>query len=302
MELIFEDIRERDMDCLFIEEFNVNNDFFVDLFKNSITALSDIKSILAKHSIVDSQYGETDIFTKIELIDKNIILLIENKIDASFQPLQGERYNIRKRNIISENNSINVYTVLFAPEKYFSGHIESKKFDICISYEKIQKYFEGRKTIRDVYKANIIKMAIEQAKRGYNIVEDIRVTKFWKNYWNYLQNNYPAVIMKEPNIKPFDADWPLIYFDWLPKYWEIFHKLSKGYIDLQTKLSEKEIHKYRNVNQFVNVVKTGKSYSLRIIVPKIDRLKEFYEQLDDIKISFEKIKYFEDIKTICNGT
>ena len=143
-------------------------------------------------------------------------------------------------------------------------------------------------------------MAIEQARRGYNIKEDIRVTKFWKNYWYYLKNNYPCVIMKEPDIKPFDADWPLMYFNWLPKHWEIHHKLSRGYIDLQTTLSQEEIKKYENINNEINVVKTGKSYSLRVFVPKIDRLKEFYTQLNDIIICFEKIKLFDKIRTICN--
>jgi len=300
MELIFEDLRERDMDCLFIEEFNVNNEFTIEIFKNHIEGLESINKAKAIHSIVDSNYGETDIYVEINTSIFHLIFLIENKIDALFQPYQGERYNIRKNNIIKENDGIIVYTVLFAPEKYISEHKESSIFDICITYEKIMDYFNGKNTKRDKYKANIIKMAIEQARRGYTIKEDIRVTKFWKNYWNYLQSNYPNIIMKEPIIKPFDADWPLLYFNWLPKHWEIHHKLSRGFLDLQTTLSQNEISKYENINSEINVVRTGKSYSLRIVVPKIDRLKEFYTQINDIIICFEKMKLFNEIKTICN--
>lgn len=296
MELIFEDIRERDMDCLFIEEFNVNYEFFTVLFKNLIMEPNNIKQINAKHSVVDSQYGETDIFVDILTNEFKIILLIENKIDALFQPQQGERYNIRKNNILKENDKIIAYTVLFAPKKYIAGHKESSTFDICITYEEILKFFDSNKTKRDKYKAKIIGMAIDQARRGYDIKEDIRVTKFWKNYWNYLQSNYPNIIMKEPNIKPFDADWPLMYLHWLPKHWEIHHKLSSGYIDLQTKLDKNEISTFENINTEINIIKTGKSYSLRIIVPKIDRLKDFFVQINDINICFEKMKLYETIK------
>jgi hypothetical protein len=301
MELLFEDIRERDMDCLFIEEFNVNNDFLIKLFNNHIKDLNKINQITAKHSVVDSQYGETDIFVDVKTDEYKLILLIENKIDALFQPQQSERYNIRKNNIINENNEIIVYTVLFAPEKYISGHKESSNFDICVTYEEIMKFFDSNETKRDKYKAKIIGMAIEQAKRGYNIKEDIRVTNFWRNYWNYLQSNYPNIIMKEPNIKPFDADWPLMYLNWLPKYWEIHHKLSKGFIDLQTNFDENKILVFKDINKEINIAKTNKSYSLRILVPKIDRLKDFFIQINNINICFEKIKLFDDIKTICNG-
>ena len=300
MERIFEDLRERDIDCLLIEEFNVNYEFTKIVFSNNIKELNNIRKVVAKHSVVDLQYGETDIFLEIYTDTQLIVLLIENKIDASFQPQQSERYNIRKNNILKENKNIKAYTILIAPEKYISGHLESLKFDYSVTYENILNYFNKSNTKRDIYKANILKIAIDQAKRGYTIKEDIRVTKFWKNYWNYLQDNYPKIIMKEPGIKPFDADWPLFYFNWLPKNWEIHHKLSRGCIDIRTTLNQNEALKFENVNNEILVAKTGKSYSIRINVPKIDRLNDFYIQINEINICFEKLKLFENIKTICN--
>jgi hypothetical protein len=132
-------------------------------------------------------------------------------------------------------------------------------------------------------------------RRGYNAIEDQRVTKFWKDYWNFIHENYPNIIMKEPSIKPLDSDWPILYLNWLPKYWEIVHKLSRGYIDLQTKLSKEEIFRYADIDNEINIVETGKSYSFRINVPKIDRLNDFYSQIGDIKICLEKIKIFNKL-------
>ena len=225
MESIFEDIRERDMDFLFMEEFNVNREFTEKLFEKIIPEIYESNNILAKHSIFDEQFGETDIYISFSIKGIDYIFLIENKINAVFQPDQAKRYNLRKENILKNNYEIRVYSVLFAPEKYITTHNESNEFDFSISYENILNYFESKNSVRDIYKSSIVKMAIEQSRRGYNIKENEIVTKFWKNYWTYLHNNYPNIIMKEPNIKPFDADWPLFYFHWLPKKWEIHHKL-----------------------------------------------------------------------------
>lgn len=296
MEQIFEELRERDMDFLLVEEFNVNKDFLVKLFEKNIPNIITAKNITAKHSIVDNLYGETDIFISLFIEEYNYILLIENKIDALFQPNQSKRYNLRKENFLKNNEKCFVYSVLIAPEKYINNHNESNDFDICITYEEIMEYFNNNKTDRFQYRSMILNLAIEQSRRGYTVKENEAVTNFWKNYWEYLNKYYPDVIMKQPDIKPYDADWPLLFLNWLPKKWEIFHKLSKGYIDLQTTLNKDEIEKIKiNYNDII-VAKTGKSYSFRINVPKIDRLKDFNSQIDDINICFEKIKYLNDLK------
>jgi hypothetical protein len=296
MEQIFEELRERDMDFLLVEEFNVNKEFLVKLFERNIPNIILAKNINAKHSIVDNLYGETDIFISFFIEENNYILLIENKIDAIFQPNQSKRYNLKKENILKNNEKCIIYSVLIAPEKYIKNHIESNDFNICITYEEIMEYFNNNKTDRFQYKSMILNLAIEQSRRGYTVKENEAVTNFWKNYWEYLNKNYPEIIMKQPNIKPYDADWPLLFLYWIPKKWEIFHKLSKGYIDLQTTLSIDEIKKININNNDIIIAKTGKSYSFRINVPKIDRLKDFNSQIDDIKICFEKIKYFNDLK------
>ena len=73
---------------------------------------------------------------------------------------------------------------------------------------------------------------------------------------------------------------------------------------MRTTLNESEIKKINLLNKKIVVAKTSKSYSLRLLVPKIDRLKDFYIQIDDLIICFEKIKLFEEIKyeilKVCN--
>ena len=46
----------------------------------------------------------------------------------------------------------------------------------------------------------------------------------------------------------------------------------------------------------MSIAKTGKSYSIRLHIPKIDRLKYFDTQIQDIKSCLDKIILFYKIK------
>lgn len=297
MDKIFKDLRERDIDFLLIEEFNVNKQFLVYLLSNSLVdKINSVQNEKAIHSITDDGYGETDIYLTFFSDKKEYILLIENKIDAPFQPDQVNRYNLRKENIKQNRPEATVHSVIIAPEKYLNAHKISNDFDIKITYEVIMKYFISENSDRSKYKANLFNNAIKQEKQRYIIKENPIVTKFWKDYWFYLKENHPEIIMKEPDIKPSDADWLLFYLKWLPKGWEIFHKLSKGCIDIQTKLTKEEIMLFNIENTDIRIVKTGKSFSFRIDTPIIDKFKSFDLQIAEIVDSINKFKSFYELE------
>ena len=60
-DLILESIRERDIDLLLIEELNVNRDFCSFFVQNIFEDSSNIIEAKALHSVVNPQFGETDI-------------------------------------------------------------------------------------------------------------------------------------------------------------------------------------------------------------------------------------------------
>ena len=218
MQQHFDYIRERDIDFLLVEELNINSQFSDYLFQYDIPKILQAVNFKAIHSVIDEQYGETDIFFSFSACDKNYAILIENKINAPFQPDQAKRYKLRKNKIKKENRIDKIYTALTAPEKYINTHEETKDFDIIIFYENIIHYFINiEKTSRSLYKAMIFNDAVAQSKCSYIVKENPQVTLFWQKYWTLIRKEYSYLQMKEPSTKPFDADWVLLSIYFLPK-------------------------------------------------------------------------------------
>jgi hypothetical protein len=90
-------IRERDIDLLLLEEFHCSEPFQHWFLAQTIGSVSDsIRLCSAAHSVVSSN-GESDLV--VEFFSSNQerwCFLIENKVDADFQPEQAERYAARR--------------------------------------------------------------------------------------------------------------------------------------------------------------------------------------------------------------
>ena len=96
-----------------------------------------IQVLECRLSVVD-QTGETDVFALFEIDGQKGVLLIENKIDASFMPRQPERYRERAGSLVAEGSLDLAFCVLVAPKAYanLSG-ASIKHFDAVIAYEDI---------------------------------------------------------------------------------------------------------------------------------------------------------------------
>ena len=133
-------VSERDTDLLFLEEFTSSPDF-VDFFLNRIGLSGKGLSFLeASRSVTDST-GESDLEVTLKGIDdKKFVLLLENKVNAGFQPKQAERYRARGTTYANHGKISGFTTVLLAPARYFDG--EKKGFDHRVDYEAVRDWFE----------------------------------------------------------------------------------------------------------------------------------------------------------------
>lgn len=293
-DLILESIRERDIDLLLIEELNVNRDFCSFFVQNLFEDSSNIIEAKALHSVVNPQFGETDILFFYKTDKSSNAILIENKIDANAQPEQAERYKIRATAIQKEYHC-DTRTCIVAPHNYLINNSEAQKYQNQISYETIREYFKKQNSIRLDYKAQILDLAVSQERRGYTPIKDDATTSFWVQYWDLLTQYIPSAEMKRPTIVPANSDWPLIKFSWFPKGCFIYHKLSKGYIDFQTNCSSDFLENILEQNSALSfkLVKTGKSFTLRAIVPPLDKHSSFDSQKENVVKAFNIIKELE---------
>jgi hypothetical protein len=294
----FDFLRERDIDLLLVEEFYSSESFRNWFIENTIgTRLCPTQLCGVWHSVMQNETGESDL--EVDFLDANDQrwrVLIENKINAEFQPDQGIRY-IKRGEAYKNNEGDNLlrprcdefYTVVIAPEKYVNNHSECQEFQFRVAYEKLHDWFSNASGMgeRGIFKQKMIEAAIEQQSLGYQPQFNEVATQNWQLYYQWVQKIAPELGMLEPKqsktsgtfigVKP-----PKVFPDSL----EIIHKTENGYVDLQFPGKAKlepdwEAFKRRVSNLLesdMTIVKAGNSAAIRLFVPAIDIIKDFGEQ------------------------
>ena len=162
---------------------------------------------------VTQSTGESDLEVALESGGGDPVrLLIENKVNAGFQPQQAERYRTRGSTYLERGDCSSFRTVLVAPDRFFGSATDLKGFDAQVTYEAIRDWFANIHAMgtRKVYKEALLTAAIQKGTLGYQPEEDAPVTKFWHMYWHLAQVYAIELEMMEPLSKPARAGF--IYF------------------------------------------------------------------------------------------
>lgn len=295
----FNDIVERDMDFLFMQEFACSPDF-LNLFLTSQWHGATIVSI--EHSKMDAD-GETDITVIVEKDGSRYGLLIENKIDAVAQPQQAHRYFKRGNNGIKNGDYADFSVFIVAPQKYLDENSEAKLYPHSTSYESVLSLFANKTDSLSIFKRKQIEQAIHKQKVGWQAIADESVTSFWKQYTSFQKRCFPSLRMKgNPENKPANSSW--ICFETCIKVAQIIHKSEKGYIDLEfARLGEKWQHLHALCENALGgfyanelqVMKTGKSAVLRIQTKPIDFGQSFTPQQPLVEESLHAVVRLQKI-------
>ena len=286
MEFSIGNVYERDIDLYIINKF-LNDSKFKELFLKKINC-QNYQVCKCLHSFSD-EHGESDITIILENDNRKIGLLIEDKINAKAMPEQYKRYILRAEKQKHEGLFDNYYIFIIAPKSYIDSNNEAQKYDNKISYEEILDYISG-----DVYGESLIKKAIEEKKKGYDVVENKAVTLFWEKYYEMVENRFSDLkLNRYEGARGSDANWP-IFFTPIEKI-QIFHKSDRGFVDLTIRsVSQYYFEVYdivKNVlKENMTLQKTGKSLAIRIVVPKIDFKKDFKEQEENVIKCLEVVR------------
>lgn len=285
--LPIESIQERDVDLILLEEFSTDVSFcewFIqELDLPHLTAVNG-----AWRSISDFGLGETDILFSYRSNDQKIVVLIENKLDTSFQNEQYNRYLKRANEYVSSKDCDQAYVILIAPKLYCENQNE---FESYLTYESIAERFEFVGSIRNLFKSKLMQIGIEKLRRGYQPVNSVPVQKFWGSYWNYKQAHYPGLIMKKPGIVPHNSDWPML-FDERLKGIVFYHKLAQGNADATFKgFSDVVEHQIKGMlPEWARLVKHSKSFSMRVTCEPVDRTRNFESQVERVAKGLDSLE------------
>lgn len=307
-DLKIEAVSERDIDLLILEELTVSQEF-AQFFINEVGLKNELKSWEVYHSVTESDLGESDLILLCNNSDgQRNAILIENKIDADAQPEQADRYKKRGELGRSKGDWSTFITCIIAPQKYLNSKGDADLYDFQISYEKLIDMFDclnGIDEQRKNYRKNLLKLAIEQQRRGYAAKIDEAVTEFWQSYYNLLSDDFDILKMDAPKSKPKKAGF--IHFkpdSLIGGNFKLMHKFPFGRVDLQTSWLKEDIEecKKRNVDildKDMNIIKTGKSCSVSISVPLMDAQKSFLDQQESAHLALQSaVRLLEISKSI----
>jgi len=223
-------LHERDIDVLLQEEL-IFNEHLRQLFAQSLGMKTGLQVQRCRLSVIDST-GETDLFAEFASGPHKCALLIENKIDAEFQPRQPERYKERARGLVDHVEFESVLCVLIAPRRYIAASPEGiSHFDAIVSYEDISAAIAQEATPRSQHRAALLLRAVEQAHSAYLLAPDFQVTDLWTRIYRIASVEFPSLGMAPPSDKGSQSKWIIFKAD-LPPRVTIDWKITKATVDL----------------------------------------------------------------------
>lgn len=269
-------LRERDIDLLVCSELHSDGPLrqrFVGGWSNGVAKFDG-----AWVSYTEAD-GETDIVASFKSGPNSLVLLIENKIDAEFQPDQPERYRKRaQRWKACMSPGDEVETVLLAPDDYFENE-GSETFDQQVSYEAVIALLGNSSDQRTRFLAHTLKNGIESYKQGNKPEHSEAATQVWNKIWEMANVVVPQLRMRKPDSKSTGSG-SISFLD------------AEGVSNTETRGKAKIVYKLLRNNadiQFSNtmvatlrkavggllladmtVAQANKSASIRIKVPAVD--------------------------------
>jgi hypothetical protein len=163
-------IEERDMDRALAAFLSKLPEFRLRLLNHvGAEAFSDEHGgqfLRARVSVVD-RTGETDLIAEWQRpAGDHLILLVEHKLTASFQPRQGARYAARA-NTLSQRPGMRALTLLVAPGSYLStANPEARHFNFRVSLEDVASWASDTLNESCVHELGTVREAIQRVAAG----------------------------------------------------------------------------------------------------------------------------------------
>ena len=156
-----ERVYERHLDLLLAQELECNDTFF-QWFLNQCSNGVQYDAALATREIVIGHWdpmeqqsqnaGEDDLYVNVTLANgQQLVMLIENKIDAVLQPNQIHRYRARAQR--HEKTVNKAFVISVAPQSYLKSHATDLADIVTISIEEIADELLRQSETTDEYLA-----------------------------------------------------------------------------------------------------------------------------------------------------
>lgn len=285
-------IQEFRIDFFLEEEFSVDPNFIRSFLSACGSSLTVKQVEQVSHSVSD-KHGEADVVVLFSAEKQNgdivkAVLLIEDKINASFQPDQPDRYRQRGEEGLSGGKWAAFVTVLVAPAAYIRI---PHGFDAALSLEQIKGWICPSDPARQAFKVAKIDEAIRKKNSTGVMTVDEAMTEFRRSYYEYLQTfnkeHGTDFTMRKPAPTWWGDTWFQLKSLTLPLWIEIRHMAPNGNVEISFKKTElaKAAALSELLESDMNLIATGKynqHVTIRLQVPPIPAFDSF--ERDQTKI------------------
>ncbi|WP_136661737.1 hypothetical protein [Nitratireductor sp. XY-223] len=278
-------LRERDIDLLLCMELHADAEL-VEYFADQM----GLPANSFKRAWVSVYDGgkESDLVVSFSTTHGCSLLLLENKIDASFTPDQPKGYETRAKGLRKEKGVEIVRTAILAPSEYLKTK-QDLPFDLTFYYEDLLEVLEQASDGRSNFLASQLRDGIK--KKQSVSPPHHGVSQTWSLIYRLCQEHTPSLNMKPPDKKPSGANWVEFNNKTHPvdgmesysgKIFIVWKADKEGYADLAFSSTSREqllsaVKDY--LEPKMKVHKAGKSAVIRIKVPTVDF--ERYEDTDE---------------------
>jgi len=286
-------VQERDLDLLLAEELVCNPSFgrwFLGALGDERLADAEIHEV--RHSVGHPILGESDLeVTVTTAAGDRVLLLIEDKLDAPFQPDQPDRYLARACEYVGAGSAAWCLTVLVAPQRYLVGRGANAPFAATVAVEAIRDHFAGIEDSRSQYRARLLAMAAT-VRTTYEVQPDARTTDFYGRYWHLAKASMPDLRPFAPGPRGTGATWISLFSPSLPRGVELIHKTNQQRVDLQLARRAADVAELQercadSLDGDMRIEAAGKSAVVRIDVPLVDTKGDFVAQRAQIDAGIE---------------
>lgn len=285
---VLDRVRERDLDILLAAHLTASEAFRAFVLCHACGEASP-HALLSCRVSVATDAGETDLLLLVRLDEpaggeagqRRLALMMENKINAPFQPEQAARYHQRGEQGIRVGGWDCYHICLVAPAAYVATVPEGNGWDSRLTLEEIATWARAVGGPHEAFLARVCGEAIARQANQIAGASPEAIT-FWQAYRETAGELLPELEITRLSLPVSqNTPWPRFGGASLPAGVLLEHKPQPGRVDLT--FEKRSVEWLRAATQGwlppgVQVVRAGQSAVLRLKVPRVDHLQTFVEQ------------------------
>jgi len=281
-------VTEREIDLLLLLALHASPGFRA-FFAAKTAGPGDFEFLGAWRGVYDN-LGECDLLMLIrDAKGRRVAIMVEDKIDARFQPGQANRYRQRGERGRALERWDRYLTCLCTPKEYAEPIGNGDAWDAILTYEEIETSLAAQEDAFAPFVRGALRQATHKQRSGGFVAHHL-ASAFWAQYRRLQREEFPDLKMNAlSEVQPENDPWPRFAAGMLPPRVKLEHKPWKGCVDLtfqEMKFEDLWSRLDGLLPRDFEVCRTAPSAAVRATVPPLNAIESFDPQIEAVRMAF----------------